>query len=217
MFSRPLLCPVLAVCYVVACPFFSWCSADSALLLSRIHVHGAPKSPLKAGTQRPNGRSPKNALNKGEKPTLNCVRKTVGTWSCMITADRPHVDELQLRHQHCFLHCLNHNTVVAQQRARRQTPKNCTWRISGLLHSLHCGYMSLQHNRNVPHSGDELDLRHRSNSLDCRNLSLMFTGTSTTRGQHPPQPCPVFIYRPGLAVNQSGRAHWVCWVPSRHQ
>ena len=29
----------------------------------------------------------------------------------------------------------------------------------------------------------------------------MFTGTSTTRGQHPPQPCPVLKNRPALAVN----------------
>ena len=34
LFVRPLLCPVLAVCFVVACPFLSWRSADSALLLS---------------------------------------------------------------------------------------------------------------------------------------------------------------------------------------
>ena len=115
------------------------------------------KSPLKAGTQRPNGRSPKNDLKKSEKTTQNCVRKTVGNPELLITADRPHVDELQLRHQHCFLQCLNNNTVVAQQRARRHPPKNCTWRISGLLH---CASWSLQHNRNVPHSGDELDLRH---------------------------------------------------------
>ena len=91
--------------------------------------------PKKSAESRPNGRSPKNALEKGEKPTQNCVRKTVGTWSCMTTADRPHVDELQLRHQHCFLHCLNHITVVAQQRARQHPPKNCTWRLSSLLHS----------------------------------------------------------------------------------
>ena len=40
LFGRPLLCPALAVCCVVACPFFSWCTANSALLLSGVHVHG---------------------------------------------------------------------------------------------------------------------------------------------------------------------------------
>ena len=32
--------------------------------------------------------------------------------------------------------------------------------LCGLLHSLHCGYMSLPHNRKVHHSVSELDLGH---------------------------------------------------------
>ena len=28
------------------------------------------------------------------------------------------------------------------------------------------------------------------------------------------QRCPVFLYRPGLAVYPSGGLHWVCWVPT---
>ena len=85
-------------------------------------IEGSPKSPLKAGTQRPSGRSPKNALKKGKKNTSDFRAETCWNFGCMFTAARPHVDELHLRHQHGFLHCLN-QLVVEHERACQHPPK----------------------------------------------------------------------------------------------
>ena len=88
-------------------------------------IEGSPKSPLKTGTQRPTGRSPKNALKKGKKTTSDFRAETCWNFGCMFTAARPHVDELHLRHPHGFLHCLN-QLVVEHERACQQLSKNCT-------------------------------------------------------------------------------------------
>ena len=70
--------------------------------------------------------------------------------------------------------------------------------VSNLLHSLHCAHPSLWQNKDDQHSVDERNLKHLTLSIgeDC---------WSQERPQRPPpQPCPVFIYRSGLAVNLGG-------------
>ena len=90
------------------------------------------------------------------------------------------VNELQLQNIYGFLNSPDHedrlrvNTgmsttltsedcapVVAQQRECQTRSKNGTSRISTvILHSLHCGNTSLEHNWKVHHSVDELELGH---------------------------------------------------------
>ena len=54
--------------------------------------------------------------------------------------------------------------------------------ISGLLHSLHCAYLSLWQKLEVRESAGELNLKHNPLSIgqECRNLSSVITRTSTT-------------------------------------
>ena len=72
--------------------------------------------------------------------------------------------------------------VVAQRRACRQPPRAAPvpWNLQSSAQVALC--VLPLHSRYVPHSGDELNLRHntRSKSVDCRNLSLKSTGTSIT-------------------------------------
>ena len=70
--------------------------------LALLAIDGSPKSPLKAGTQRPNGRSPKNAFEKGRKTNSDVHAETCWNFGCMFTAARPLADELHLRHQQGF-------------------------------------------------------------------------------------------------------------------
>ena len=50
--------------------------------------------------------------------------------------------------------------VVEKQRACQLPPQELRCGISNLLHSLHCAYQTLWHNRKDQHSVDELKLRH---------------------------------------------------------
>ena len=69
--------------------------------------------------------------------------------------------------------------------------------IASLLHKLHCAWTSPLHNRNVPHSENELNLRRiLVNSLDCRNLSLRNTGTRLAEYLHT-------FSRPGKSTKNS--------------
>ena len=83
-------------------------------------IEGFPKSPLNARTE-----SEKMPLKKGKKTTSDFRAETCWNFGCVFTAARPHVDELHLRHQHGFLHCLN-QLVVEHERACQQLSKNCT-------------------------------------------------------------------------------------------
>ena len=60
--------------------------------------------------------------------------------------------------------------------------------LCGQLHSLHCGYTSLEHNRKIHHYVEELDLRHHPHvQRGLLELNLHGTGTSTNEGTSPPQ------------------------------
>ena len=86
------------------------------------------------------------------------------------------------------------------------------------LHSLHCAYQSLLRNKNVLKRRDELNLM-RLHILDEGLLEHVANDHRDVHNRSPdaPQSCPVFIYRPGLAVSPSGRVHWVRCVPDSHQ
>ena len=97
----------------------------------------------------------------------------------------------------------NQAPVVEQQRVS-QPVKNCTCAISTAFCTVSTVYLSLSRNQKIHHSVDELKLRHHE-ELDNGLLELELHGH---RDVHDctPQPCLVFIFRPGLAASCSSRA-----------
>ena len=82
--------------------------------------------------------------------------------------------------------------------------------LSGQLHSLHCGYTSLEHNRKVHHSVDEL-IRSMSMKRNCWNMSLRGHRDIETEELHrnaarpaPPRPSPCGL-RPTSCARSSAR------------
>ena len=76
---------------------------------------------------------------------------------------RPHPRELHLRNLHSFLLCLDHLQHLSSHNNGCNIHQQLHLDREGLLHSLHCGYLSLRRNWTVQHS--ELSLRHHELGL----------------------------------------------------
>ena len=109
--------------------------------------------------------------------------------------------ELHLRQLHCLLYSLGHLHLSLHTGRQQPVQELHQWSLHGLAEST-VG-TCLRNNWNHQ-SVDELE------HLGLLELALHEPGA--TRPHHRRQPasrCPVFLYRPGLAVYPSGCAHWV--------
>ena len=105
-------------------------------------------SPAATGAQlRDNPEEREKCAKCAKKPFNSVTARSQGRPTLSMNCNSGNIDHpvrvLHLRYFHSFLHCLNHSPVVGTPTACQQLSKNCTWRISGLLHNLHYASLSL--------------------------------------------------------------------------
>ena len=148
--------------------------------------------------------------NRKKSPSMTSLRNRRDVQTLSMNCNSGNIDHpvrvLHLRYFHSFLHCQTQAPVVVQQRVSQPVQELHLKNLDGLLHSLHCATVSVKQLRH--HSVEELKLRHLP-VLDEILLELVADDHRDVHNQrpaHPPQPCPVFVSRPGLAASCSSRA-----------
>ena len=107
-------------------------------------------APIFCTVRRTMGTCRRTTTSMSPSSSENCTCKT-STLVCTCLKD----------HKHVSAHNDGHATHVAKELDLWGTPR--------FLHSLHCGYRTLKHNKNVHHADDEQILRH-SNGQECLSL-----------------------------------------------